>query len=128
MAFTVWDISGKEKDNWSKYYLNTQAIIFVIDATQRDFSKEKEALKGIREDRKLKGALILIYANKQDEHGCKKATDLSKMLGLEAEVTWNKGNWNHWKIQGCCGLTGDGLYQGLDWLVKAHNHSRPIES
>ena len=23
-----------------------------------------------------------------------------------------------WFIQGCCALNGDGLYDGLDWLVK----------
>jgi hypothetical protein len=23
-----------------------------------------------------------------------------------------------WFIQGCCALTGDGLYEGLDWLTK----------
>jgi ADP-ribosylation factor protein 1 len=22
-----------------------------------------------------------------------------------------------WYIQGCCALTGDGLYEGLDWLA-----------
>ena len=23
-----------------------------------------------------------------------------------------------WNIQGCCALTGDGLYEGLEWLNK----------
>ena len=23
-----------------------------------------------------------------------------------------------WNIQGCCGLTGDGLFEGMEWMTK----------
>ena len=28
-----------------------------------------------------------------------------------------------WFIQGCCAVTGDGLYEGLDWLQKTMNEN-----
>jgi hypothetical protein len=39
-------------------------------------------------------------------------TELSEKLDLHSLI-------NHeWYIQATCGLTGDGLFEGLDWLSK----------
>lgn len=29
-----------------------------------------------------------------------------------------------WKIQGTCGLTGEGLHDGLDWVAKGFKNMR----
>lgn len=36
--FTVWDVGGQSKIRplWRHYYMNTQALIFVVDSTDRE--------------------------------------------------------------------------------------------
>ncbi|XP_065314742.1 ADP-ribosylation factor-like protein 5B isoform X2 [Gordionus sp. m RMFG-2023] len=58
----------------------------------------------------LKKAAILIFANKQDIKSSLSVADISKFLNLTSLK-------NHaWHIQACCALSGEGLYQGLEWL------------
>jgi ADP-ribosylation factor protein 1 len=42
-----------------------------------------------------------------------KVPEISEQLGLHQLRT------RDWFIQGCCALTGEGLYDGLDWMTKA---------
>lgn len=67
-VFTLWDVSGHQKFRplWKHYYCNTQAVIFVIDASDRSrFEEAQNELSKICHDQELKEAIILIYANKQ---------------------------------------------------------------
>jgi signal recognition particle receptor subunit beta len=60
---------------------------------------------------------VLIYANKQDLPNALPPARLVQELELNSLRT------HKWYIQACCGTSGDGLYEGLDWLgqnVKAH--------
>ena len=45
----------------------------------------------------------------------RKVKEIKTLLGLD-EI---KGR--HWVIMPCCGLTGEGLKEGLDWLVSDIN-------
>ena len=56
------------------------------------------------------GCKILIFANKQDATGALPAAEISKRLGLDVL----KGKSYH--IQDCCALTGEGLYDGMEWI------------
>jgi len=50
---------------WS--YLGTQGLIFVIDSNDRDRIEEaRTELARIIQDREMKDALLLVFANKQD--------------------------------------------------------------
>ena len=51
-------------------------------------------------EEELRDAVLLALANKQD----------MGMMGV-LEIT-------EWYIQNTCAMTGDGLYDGLDWLTK----------
>ena len=68
IKFTVWDVGGQPKLRplWKHYYLNTQAVVFVIDSSNRDRLDEvhKELGKLITE-KELKDCSILILLNKQ---------------------------------------------------------------
>ena len=55
-------------------------------------------------------AVLLVFANKQDLPKAMKPADVAERLGLSSLRT------RVWHIQGCCATTGDGLYEGLDWL------------
>ena len=60
----------------------------------------------------LKDALLLVMANKQDLPGALTPPEITDSLGLHTI----KGR--TWYIQATWATTGDGLYEGLDWLSK----------
>lgn len=67
--FQVWDLGGQDslREAWQTYFVNTQAIIFVVDSCDRerfDLSR-KELLRVLRMEN-LSKAVLLVFANKQD--------------------------------------------------------------
>jgi len=119
ISFTVWDVGGQDKIRplWRHYYQNTQGIIFVVDSNDRDRideSKEqhnaKEELHRMLAEDELRDAVLLVFANKQDLPNAMKVQEVTERLGL------NKLRNRQWYIQGTSAPTGDGLYEGLDWL------------
>ena len=113
--FTVWDVGGQDKIRplWRHYYQNTQGIIFVVDSNDRERAEDaREELHRMLNEPELSDAVLLVFANKQDLPKAMKPADVAEKLGLSSLRT------RVWHIQGCCATTGDGLYEGLDWLVE----------
>ncbi|KAL7646176.1 UNVERIFIED_CONTAM: hypothetical protein RMT77_003077 [Armadillidium vulgare] len=111
--FIMWDLGGQEslRSAWSTYYTNTEFIILVIDSTDRErLSITKEELYRLLAHEELSRAALLVYANKQDVQGALTPTEISHHLNLTC-IKKHK-----WQIQACCALTGEGLYQGLEWI------------
>ncbi len=114
MKFTVWDVGGQDKIRqlWKHYFQNTQALIFVVDSSDRDrIEIAKEELHKMLSEDELKDAVVLVLANKQDM-GVMGVPELTDKLGLHTL----RGR--DWYIQGTCALTGDGLTEGFEWLNK----------
>jgi len=61
-------------------------------------------------EEELRDAVLLVFANKQDLPKAMPVAKLTEELGLSGLRA------RTWHIQGCCATTGDGLYEGLDWL------------
>jgi ADP-ribosylation factor protein 1 len=99
---------------WRHYFQNTQGLIFVVDSNDRERISEanEELQKMLRED-ELREAVLLVFANKQDLPNAMSVSEVTDKLGLHS-VTNRK-----WYIQSTCATTGDGLYEGLDWLSNA---------
>eukprot|EP00697_Spironema_sp_BW2_P004487 gnl/Spiro4/16104_TR8661_c0_g1_i1.p2 gnl/Spiro4/16104_TR8661_c0_g1~~gnl/Spiro4/16104_TR8661_c0_g1_i1.p2 ORF type:complete len:184 (+),score=40.72 gnl/Spiro4/16104_TR8661_c0_g1_i1:48-599(+) len=120
IEFTVWDVGGQHKIRplWKHYYNNTQGLIFVVDSSDRERAEEshRELLKMLSED-ELREAVLLVYANKQDLPGAMTAAEVAQVLGL-----YNLRS-RQWHIQPTIATTGDGLYEGLDWIA-ANIHNR----
>ena len=115
--FTVWDIGGQHKIRlWRHYYQNTQGLIFVVDSNDKDRIQEanEELQKMLRED-ELRDATLLVFANKQDLPNAMSVSEITDKLGLHSLGS------RKWYIQATCATTGDGLYEGLDWLSTALN-------
>lgn len=60
---------------WRHYYTGTQGLIFVVDCADRDrIDEARQELHRIINDREMRDAIILIFANKQDlpdgEYAC----------------------------------------------------------
>ena len=62
---------------------------------------------------KLAGASLLVFANKQDLKGALSDKDIADALELGGEL-FSK---HHWQIHPCSAVTGQGLVEGMDWVV-----------
>ncbi|OQR92656.1 ADP-ribosylation factor family [Achlya hypogyna] len=110
--FTVWDVGGQDKIRplWRHYYDNTKGLIFVVDSNDRDrIEMARDELHRMLAQDELRDAIVLVFANKQDLPNAMSAAEMTDKLGLR---NVQRG----WFIQACCATTGDGLYEGLDWL------------
>lgn len=114
--FTVWDVGGQDKIRplWRHYYQNTQGLIFVVDSNDRDRISEarEELMKMLNED-EMRDAILLVFANKQDLPNAMMASEITEKLALNALRN------RQWYIQSTCATSGDGIYEGFDWLSKA---------
>jgi len=63
----------------------------------------------------LQDSVLLVFANKQDLPNSLTAAELAEKLGLLSLRN------RKWFIQSACATTGDGIYEGLDWLTDALN-------
>ena len=96
---------------WSHYFQNIDALVYVVDSNDTDRMNENaETLHDLLQDEQLKDAKLLVFANKQDLQNATPAAEVTGKFGLH-----NMRN-RQWFIQSACATTGDGLYEGLDWL------------
>ncbi|XP_013358704.1 PREDICTED: ADP-ribosylation factor 2-like isoform X1 [Chinchilla lanigera] len=113
ISFTVWDVGGQDKIRplWRHYFQNTQGLIFVADSNDRErVSEAREELTRMLAEDELRDAVLLVFANKQDLPNAMNAAEITDKLGLHALRHRN------WYIQAICATSGDGLYEGLEWL------------
>ncbi|XP_022750356.1 ADP-ribosylation factor 3-like [Durio zibethinus] len=116
IKFQVWDLGGQTsiRPYWRCYFPNTQAIIYVVDSSDTDrIGIAKEEFHAILEEDELKGAIALIFANKQDLPGALDAAAVTEALEL------HKIKNRQWAIFKTCAIKGEGLFEGLDWLCNA---------
>ncbi|KAF9925408.1 ADP-ribosylation factor-like protein 5A [Linnemannia zychae] len=114
IKFLMWDIGGQEslRASWKTYYVNTKAVIMVIDSSDKErLHISKTELHTMMESESLKNASLLVFANKQDVKGALSASKISEALALSSLKD------RQWSIQACSALTGEGLFEGLDWIV-----------
>ena len=113
ISFTVWDVGGQDKIRplWRHYFQNTQGLIYVVDSNDRDrISEAAEELQKMLKEDELREATLLVFANKQDLPNAMSVSEVTDKLGLHSIGD------RKWYIQSTCATSGDGLYEGLDWL------------
>jgi ADP-ribosylation factor protein 1 len=93
------------------YFSGTEALIFVVDSNDRGrIDANREELHKMLNVEELRDAQVLVLCNKQDLPNALTTAQVTEQLGLH-------GLYNRkWYCQSCCATTGDGLYEGLDWL------------
>lgn len=113
-TFSLWDIGGRGKMRalWKHYYQNTQALVFVVDATDRERLGEARTmfLEHFREP-ELNEAVVLVMVNKSDVAGAASAEEVESTLALRELLAART-----WRVQACSAHTGSGLWEGLQWL------------
>lgn len=121
ISFTVWDVGGQDKIRplWRHYYQNTHGLIFVVDSNDRDRIEDaKEELHRMLNEEELRDAVVLVFANKQDLPNAMTVAEITDKLGLQSM------RHRQWFVQSTCATTGDGLYEGLDWLSRTLNNRK----
>ena len=112
MAWDLGEVPSKLKPIYELYYENTDALIFVVDSSDKErFELAKEELQSVMSNEAMKNAVLLILANKLDIVEACSVSEVTKKLGIEEMM---KGR--DWFVQGSCATTGEGIYEGLDWL------------
>merc|ERR1712031_121990 len=81
----VWDIGGQKtiRPYWKNYFENTDALIYVVDSSDRRRLEEaSEELLTLLEEDKLGGIPVLIFANKQDLISATPADEIVESMDL----------------------------------------------
>merc|ERR1711975_78273 len=111
----VWDIGGQKtiRPYWKNYFENTDALIYVVDSSDRKRLEEAAAeLAELLEEDKLGGIPVLVFANKQDLISAVPGDELIETMGLMDIKD------RPWQIQPSSAKTGVGLQEGMEWTVK----------
>ncbi|RLN17130.1 uncharacterized protein C2845_PM02G41030 [Panicum miliaceum] len=134
ISFTFWDVGGHAPvyitmlstpsayrdclvlaDNrplWKYYFHDTQGLVFVVDSNDRDRIRlARDELNTLLNAEELRDAALLVLANQQDLPNAMSTAEMSEELGLHQSL----GN-RRWHIQSACATSGEGLYEGVDWL------------
>lgn len=114
LRVNVWDLGGQKaiRGFWRNYYDSTDAIIYVIDSSDRRRIEETGVeLQQLLEEVKLAGVPILIYANKVDLMFALHTTEITRGLNLHAIRD------RQWHIEGCSAKTGAGIQEGLQFVI-----------
>lgn len=111
----LWDIGGKKDARafWQNYFDSTNALIYVIDSTDRKRLEETGTeLIILLQDERLADIPLLVLANKQDLASPISESELISSLNLKSI------SGRQWKLQSCSVKTGEGLVPGFEWLIK----------
>jgi len=116
LAFTCWDVGGRDniRPLWRHYFHGSNALLFVVDSNDRDRIEDaRDELHKTLADETMRDVALLVYANKQDLPNAMTSSEVGEKLGLH-DLRGTK-----WYLQGSCATSGEGLFEGLDWLSKA---------
>jgi ADP-ribosylation factor-like protein 4 len=109
--FNIWDIGGQDKTRplWRSYTRATDAIIFVVDSSDKERLEEaKLELQRISRLTERQAVPVLVLANKQDLPTAVDLPGLEKGLGLK-----DLSRGINWSLLPCCAVTGEGLEEAL---------------
>jgi len=118
LEMTIWDVGGQDKIRplWKHYYENTDALVWIVDSCDADRMAEcRDELFKVLNDDGLRGAAVLVFANKQDLPNAMRADVISEKLSLRSL------HGHDWYIQPCSAQTGEGIIEGLEWLHSSLN-------
>merc|ERR1711907_202945 len=111
-----WDIGGQTqfRPEWGRYTNGCDAVLFVVDTTDKDrmFLARHELHILLDEYLALQKTPILIVANKVDLEGHLTEVELVEALNLDYITD------NEWKVIGTSALTGKNVHLVAEWLVQ----------
>ncbi|XP_037495541.1 ADP-ribosylation factor 1, partial [Jatropha curcas] len=73
-------------------------------------TEARDELHRMLSEDELRDSTLLVFANKQDLPNAMTVSEITDKLGLHSLRQ------RRWYIQATCATSGQGLYEGLDWL------------
>lgn len=122
LFITAWDVSAQDKRRalWRHYFQSTDALVFVVDSTDRArLAEAREELHSIVNDAYMddQNPIVLVLANKADLPGALGANAIGEALTLkQLRFKWN--------LQATSAKLGTGVSDGLEWLRQEARNSR----
>ena len=112
VKMSIWDIGGPNHNRhlWNHYLTKSQGLIYVIDSS--DHARLHESISEFHDfiyKYMLSHMPMLILCNKQDLPNTASPIHLNRKINLGRDLY-------NLKIGSCCGLTGEGLHEGLSWI------------
>eukprot|EP00744_Colponema_vietnamica_P001735 GILI01002841.1.p1 GENE.GILI01002841.1~~GILI01002841.1.p1 ORF type:complete len:180 (+),score=37.83 GILI01002841.1:63-602(+) len=115
----VWDVGGQEaiRPYWKNYFEQTDGLVFVVDSSDRNrMTETTNELKSLLAEDKLARVPLLVFANKQDLVTALPADEIASLLSLQ-DVSDRP-----FQIVACSAVTGEGLQEGMEYLVSTISH------
>jgi len=118
IRLNFWDLGGQTELQalWDKYYAECHGVIYTVDSNDRERIQEsKGSFDAMITNENLKGVPLLVLANKQDLPDCMGVREVRPIFQDNAEEIGNRD----FMVLSTSGLTGDGVEEGIDWLVQS---------
>ncbi|KAJ7112465.1 ARF/SAR, partial [Mycena epipterygia] len=117
ISFNVWDVGSQDniRPLWRHFGVRVGPDILIMKHPNdwQCVAEAREELHKMLNEEDLRNALLLVFANKQDFPNAMNAAELTDNLGLHG---LRQRNWYIQLVDHPCGTSGDGLYEGLEWL------------
>lgn len=115
LTLCIWDVGGQHtiRALWRHYYQGSDAIIWVLDSADLErLDEAKETLQNLMSEDSLRSIPVIVFANKQDLPKAISVAQVADGLGLSGVHD------RPWHVQACSATSGDGIFEGFDWLSK----------
>ena len=86
LSLDLWDVGGQEsfRPMWRHYYTGTNAVVFVVDAADRDrIEQVKVEMEHMAVNDQLINTTWLVLANKQDLPNALRSSEIEAALDLK---------------------------------------------
>ena len=105
--------SSNIKTLWKHIYSDTDFVIYVIDASNKEKIDEAvEEFQKLLKEEELKECPVLIYANKQDIKEALTPNEITQKIQADFSVLRNR----IWLVQGSIATECKGINEGMDWI------------
>lgn len=117
VQLSLWDLGGQDHHRalWKHWHKGSEGVVFAMDSSDRTpqrISDARRELFSLLEDDKLEGTVVLVLANKQDVRKAMSAQEVAEALQLD-----ELPNERNWYVQPTSAWLGEGVAEGMDWLV-----------
>ena len=103
-----------------RYYCEAHGLLFVVDASDAmRLDESREVLRQLLDNPELAGIPVLVMANKQDAPGAITPHEVQARFGLQRDG----GSSQPQNVLGVTAINGDGVEEGIHWLVDAVSSS-----